>query len=284
MATDRLSPYLRRAVDAARERALAIHADELAREHLMERLFADEDSALSRAVLDAFADPEGMAVESLALSPGILVVGSGEATPFSTRAVDAIRRARARAIDRGAREVTPRDVLEGCVPELADEARDALTAAGLREDARDDAAGGDSPIRAEGHLFHAFSNDARRMLVAAAREAHRAEEPSISPARLLLAALAADRALGEATGLTGHRARMVLDGRTVDDTPPPPRAVPDDPAFTAFLDALPRDAGSLEVALAVLTDPKDELAQVLLRQKVGPERLDAARAAFQDPD
>lgn len=284
MATDRLSPYLRRAVDGARERALAIHADELAREHLMERLFADEDSALSRAVLDAFADPEGMAVESLALSPGILVVGSGEATPFSTRAVAAIRGARARAIERGAREVTPRDVLHGCVPELTDDARAALASAGLREDAGDDATGADSPIRAEGHLFHAFSNDARRMLVAAARESHRAEEPSISPARLLLSALAADRALGEATGLTGHRARMVLDGRTIDDTPPPAREVPDDPAFTAFLRALPDGAGSLDVALSVLADPKDELAQVLLRQKVGPERLDAARGVFQDPD
>ena len=74
---DHLSPYLRRALDAARDRALAIHADEVTREHLCERLFADEDSALSRAVLDAFADPEGMAVETLALSPGILVVGSG---------------------------------------------------------------------------------------------------------------------------------------------------------------------------------------------------------------
>lgn len=285
MRHDRLSPYLQRALAAAHARALEIHSDELAREHLVERLFADDDSALHAAVLDAFADPEGMAVESLALSPGILVVGAGEATPFSTLAIEAVIGARRLAVRRGADEITPREVLFGSAAELPDDLRERLVEAGLRiELAPGEPTGRTSTIREAGHLFAAFSSDARKLLVAAARDAPRAEEPSISPARLVLAALQADRDLGAACGLTAHRARLLLDGRTVDATPAPARELPFDPALEAFLGELPAGAGSIDVALQLLREPRHELAQILLRQKVGEERLRAARGAFADPD
>ncbi|MCA8980689.1 MAG: hypothetical protein KDC14_11740, partial [Planctomycetes bacterium] len=265
-------------------RALQIHADELAREHLVERLFADDDSALHAAVLDAFADPEGMAVESLALSPGILVVGAGEATLFSTLAVEAVTRARRIAVERGADAIAPREVLYGAVASLTQDARAALVEAGLREElAAGESTSRTSSIVESGHLFHAFSNDARRLLVLAAREASRAEEPSISPARLVLAALQTDRDLGAACGLTSHRARLLLDGRTVDATPAPVRELVVDPTLTAFLESLPEGAGSIDVALQLLLEPQHELAQILLRQKVGADRLRAARSVFSDP-
>ena len=292
MISERLSPYLQRALAAAEARALEIHADHVAREHLIERLFADEDSALATAVLDAFADPEGMAVETLALSPGILIVGSGEATPFSTRAVAAMHAARRMAIECGAQQVGSREALGGCLLELPDGRRKALEEAGLqfassppneidREIGRESR--GDSPIREEGHLFHSFSQDARRMLVFAAREASRAAEGSISPARLLLGALQTDRPLAERCGITVHRARLILGGHTIDASAPPERAISHAPEFAHFLEALPESAGSIDVALQVLRDPRDELAQILLRQKVGPDRLQAAREAFSDP-
>lgn len=284
MSSERLSPYLQRMLVAAHVRALEIHADELAREHLMERLYADDDSALHAAVLDAFADPEGMAVESLALSPGILVVGAGQATPFSTLAIQAVRAARRIAIERGAEEITLREVLLGALEVLPDETRAALHAAGLQTaPLAGDALLRSSSIRESGHLFHAFANDARKMLVAAAREATSAEEPSISPARLFMSALQADRESAAACGLTSHRARLVLDGGTMDLTPPPQRELPLDPAFGAFLSALPPGAGSIDVALALLNEPRHELAQILIRQKVGVDRLRAARSVFADP-
>jgi len=285
MPTERLSPYLRHALEAAHVRALEIHADELAREHLLERILADDDSALHAAVLDAFADPEGMAVESLALSPGILVVGAGEATPFSTLAISAVRGARKLAVARGADQITLHEVLFSSARQLPAEALASLVAAGLNLDAAAmEHSGRESTIRQSGHLFHAFTSDARKMLVAAARDATRAGEPSISPARLLLACLQADRELGELCGLTSHRARLLLDGRTTDPTPAPQRELPADPLLTAFLAALPAGAGSIDVALHLLREPKHELAQILLRQKVGEERLIAAREAFSDPD
>jgi len=280
----RLSPYLQRSLAAAEARALEIHGDEVGCAHLLERILDDSDSALHEAILDSFADPEGMAVESLALAPGILIVGSGEATPFSTRAVTAMRAARSLAIERGANEVTPHEVLFACADELPDGRLDALTEAGLKlAAALENAPGGTSTVREEGHLFHAFSPDARRMLVFAARESSQAKEGSISPARLLMAALQTDRDLGERSGLTSHRARLLLAAHTTDATLAPERSLPLDPAFHSFLSALPANASSLDVGILLLSESQDELAQILLRQKVSPERLQAAQSVFSDP-
>ena len=67
--------------------ALRLHAEELAIEHLFASLLEDEECGATRLVLHAFADPETLAVEVLALCPGIMVVGSEHCLPFSVRGV-----------------------------------------------------------------------------------------------------------------------------------------------------------------------------------------------------
>ena len=87
------SAYLEAARVSAVELALSLHADAVSREHLVCVLLSDEESALSELVEHAFADPETLHQDALALAPGILVVGSGATKPFSVRAVLAARRA-----------------------------------------------------------------------------------------------------------------------------------------------------------------------------------------------
>ena len=127
----RLAPYAREIVRRAGDEALAIHADVVAVEHLLLALMGDEDCAAHRVVLHAFADPETVALEALAVAPGVLVVASESTRPFSTRAVEALASARRRAAEGALAEVGVEHVLLTAVEALPDAGRDALLAAGL---------------------------------------------------------------------------------------------------------------------------------------------------------
>lgn len=280
----RLSPYLCARVEDAGERALTLHAEEVGLEHLIWSLMLDEDSALFVTVDQAFADTDTVAADALSLCSGILVSTRAGALPFSTRGVEASRGARALARERGLSEVGPACLALGAAAELEDELARDLAEAGLDlERVRGQLAQGEAPLELEGHLFRAFANATRQALVVAARAAAAATEPSIGPARLLVAALEADAALAEVAGLPARRARVAIEGRAVDLSPPPARLLPPDSCLLDFLARLPEGAGSLDVAEAVLEDPGSELAQVFGRQKVTPHLLERARAAYDDP-
>src|SRR5688572_3141726 len=95
-----LAPHGRALLAAARDFALSIHAEELGPEHLLCALMADAEGAARRAVEHAFADPETIAGEVLAMASGILVSGSAASLPFSPGGVRALEGARALAAER----------------------------------------------------------------------------------------------------------------------------------------------------------------------------------------
>ena len=71
------------------------------------RFAARKHHKLRGQYLRTFAvDPSGFANEMLALSPGMMVVGTSAALPFSPRAVDALRAARDAAREAGAEAVS----------------------------------------------------------------------------------------------------------------------------------------------------------------------------------
>lgn len=283
----RSSPYLAAALERAGERALRLHSETVGIEHLLLELLADEESALHRAVVHAFADPDTIAGDVLALAPGILVVGSDAALPFSTRALAAVRAARARAVARGATEVGARDLLVEAVRALPGDARAALEAAGYRapEPAAPPPAAGAAPsaISSGANPFHHFSAAARRALARANRAAGRAGEPSIGPARVAAGALGTEPDLDVSCGFTARRLELALEGRTVDALPPPARRIPPDDELLRLLSDLPDGASSIALVELVQRGPGSELAQAFSRQKVTPELLERARGAFADP-
>ena len=88
-----LSTYLQAAHARAVELALTLHSEEVTLEHLICALLSDEESAICELIEHAFADPETLYEDALALTPGILIVGSSATRPFSVRAVEVARRA-----------------------------------------------------------------------------------------------------------------------------------------------------------------------------------------------
>jgi len=278
----RHSPYLRTLLEKGAERALRLHADDLTLEHVVGASFEDEESAAHEAVVHAFADPETLAQEALALSPGVMVVGSAAALPFSPLAVRALEEARASASAAGLAEVGTAELLGSAVEQLDDDARELLGKTGYRAPAPEGTGGGS--IALEGSLFRHVSNTGKQVLSLANRKAHHAGERSIGPAWLALAALEHDPALPERVNLTRLALHEVLRGRTQDSTPPEDRDLYPDEELTAFLEALPAPAGSLEVLLACHGDPEGELAQLLNRHKVTQPLLERSRGAFEDPE
>lgn len=274
-ALDRAHPYLRTLCAAAGARALEVHADEVTLEHLLDACMRDEDCAAHELVVHAFADPETVAVELSALSPGMMVVGSEGALPFSTRAVRALQAARDAAVAAGADEVSCGLVLREADAELDEPL--GLTTAALGP------APGGGGVSPDGPLFRGFSGDAKRALSQASRTAGTAREPSISPARLALACLATAPDLGAAAGVSASAARERLRGRTLDPTPPPPRALPPAEALLEALAALPPGADSLGLWTTVRARADESLAVLLDRHKITPSLLERAAGAFADP-
>lgn len=272
-----LSPFLRGALERSAAHALHLHADAVSIEHLLTVLLLDEDSAAHRAVLFAFADPESLVEETLALSPGILVVGSGSSLPFSTAGVRGLRAARA-----GRSAVGVEHLLAGALRSCTDDVRAALAGAGLAEGALPPG-GGQDDVPEGRSLFADCEATALRALGAACRIARGLGRSSIAPGHIVQACLESDPELARRTGLSGHAARRALAGRDADEEPPPERALALEAELAPLLEGLRPEAGSLGLLAAVVARGPDELARMLSRNRVTPELLARAGDAFADP-
>jgi len=295
---ERLAPYARSLLGRAGDHALRLHADVVSREHLLAVLMDDPESAAHQLVLHAFADPETIAEEALAISPGVMVVASSATLPFSPLGLRALQRARELAIEQGADEIAVDALLAGATEWLQEDARAALAAVDESGEAGD-AIGAEhdtartstgSPTRSpsaiapDGPLFKFFSMDAKRSLAAAGRGASQLGQTSISPAQVVIGCLRTATTLAERSGLTWQRARLLLGGHTLDETAPEPRLLPPDEELVGLLSGLDEGATSLGLLRAVLVGGAPELAEILTRQKVSETLLERAQGAFQDPD
>lgn len=279
----RLSAYGRWLLTEAGRYAAAIHADEVGVEHLVCRVLVEEDSAAHRVCLHAFADPESIFEECLALAEGILVVGSEHALPFSPRAVDVLHAARRAAAEAAAPEVSTARLARAALEALAPAGRERLASAGLREPEPREPAAPDG-VRDEGPLFQRFSNPAKQALSRAARLAGREGEPAVATAHLLLGCLQVDRDLARGAGLSFERASLALRDHTAEVDPPPERVLPPDAVLVALLGGLPPGAGSLAILAACHGPRTAELARVLGRHKVTPALLERSAEVFRDPE
>ncbi|MCZ6597056.1 MAG: Clp protease N-terminal domain-containing protein [Planctomycetota bacterium] len=290
-ALERLGPYVRFAVERAARFAHRLHADELTVEHLLASLFLDEDCAATRAVLHAFADPETLATEVMALCPGILVVGSKRCVPFSVLGVRALFASRSAASRAGEETVEPARILAAGLAHLEAEALAALRETGLRttgpptkpaatESGHEERPGG---LPDEGALFRHFSKESKRVLGRAGHIAVGLDRDAVSPAHLVLACLEVAEDVREASGLTAVRARMVLAGRDGDDTSLEERHPAADAGLLAFLSRQPEGADTLAILASSLEHGSTELRQLLARQRITTAVAERSRGIFQDP-
>ena len=287
-AAERLGPYGKQLLVRAADRALSIHADDVTPEHLLVALLEDETSAAHRIVLHAFADPETLAIETLATAPGILVVGSERTIPFSVLGVEALERARRTAHDAGAAEVEPAHLLAGAAASLPDELGLDLSAAGYVDPEPGTGPGPESSPGAtpalplDGALFKYFARESRRLLVLAGRTATRLGRASVAPAHLVLACLEADTQLARRAGLTASAARRAIGERDDDTTPVTARRLPPGEGLLELLEALPEGADSVDLLAAYLTRGAPEIRELFRRHLVTAELVERGRAAFRD--
>lgn len=281
-ALERLAPSGQRALRAAAAEALRVHARELSLEHLVSTLMADELCAAHRAVLHAFADPDSIAAEALALAPGLLVVGSGASLPFSTRAARALFAARAIAAGAGASAVEPQQLARAALVELEEGAR-ALLAGALAEPGSAAPPAGSPDLERASELLHAYSLASKRALGLACRLAHRAGRRAIAPAHVLLACLESAPELGAALGFTLSRARAALAGRDEDASAPPDRPLSPDAELGAALSALPPGADTHALLALAIASGSAELRALLARHRTTSALLERTRGALADP-
>jgi hypothetical protein len=225
----------------------------------------------------AFADPETIAAETLAMASGILVSGSAASMPFSPGGVRALEVARGLAAEREDGAVREAHLLLASVRALPPEDARGLAEAGWREDALFELAAGSGRVAPEGSLFRQFTEEAKRTLSAAAQGARQDGAASIGPAHLLIACLTRNTELPRAAGLSAPRARSVLRGRTHDDSRPEPRALAADQALSGLLRSLPPGAGGLALLGAFHAGSTPELANLLERHRVTPALVERLR-------
>jgi len=280
-----LGPYAHASLERARALALRLHAEELSPEHWLAALLEDEDCAATRAVLHAFADPETIGIEVLALCEGIMVVGSGRTLPFSVRAVEALQAARGAAAARAAALVEPEDVFAAALAvlpaELARRLSELTPASALAEAPPAPAA--KAPVPAEGPLFRAFAGDTLRALGASARVAGQLGRPAIGPVHLLVGTLECSPALRERRGLGAARLRLAAAGQDEDPTPLPQRALAPSAMLGRLLAGLPGGAQTIDVLAWLLEHGPPELSALLGRQKVTSALVARCRTSFRDP-
>lgn len=281
----RLAPYARESFERGAGLAVRLHADEITPEHWLAALLADEDCAATRAVLHAFADPETIGVEVLALCPGIMLVGSDHTLPFSVLGVEALCTARADAAARGSTRVEPPDLLRASMALLSGDlrARLALLPGAVLEPEVPPAVRTDDALPVTGPLFRHFSERALRALGASGRAAAALARPAIGPAHLLLGALEVDAELRERTSLSPGRVRMACSGLDEDPTPLPERRLGGDERLRALLAELPAGADTLNVLGWLLERGNQELVALLRRQKVTSTLFERCRGTYQDP-
>lgn len=275
------SPILGRLMEAAQARALRLASDAVTLEHLLGAALEDEDTAAHQAVVFAFADPETLDQEVLALTDGLMVVGSKAVLPFSTLGIQVLERARGAASAAGAGTVDLHDLVREAIALIPEAAREALEGIGFDAAAVAARASDGAGVAADGPLFKCFSEDGKRALSLACKSAASGRETTISPGRILIGALQASGA-GEVGGLRPNVAREALRGATADPTPPPDRTVPPDPEFELLVGRLGPRADSIDLLLACHREGSDELKAALERHKVTLALLERARAAWAD--
>jgi hypothetical protein len=279
----RLAPYARESFERAAGLAARLHADEIGPEHWLAALLSDEECAATRAVLHAFADPETIGVEVLALCTGIMLVGSDRTLPFSVLGVEALRGAGARAAARASERVEPADLLQASVARLARDlrARLALLPGAVLDPGPQ--TGVDDQPSGTGSLFRNFADGTLRALGASGRAAASLGRAAIAPAHLLLGALEVDGPLREKTGLSPARVRMACSGLDEDPTPLPERRLGGDERLRALLAEVPPGAETLDVLGWMLARGSEELIALLRRQKVTPALFERCRGVYVDP-
>lgn len=283
-AYDRLAPRLVQLTEQAACEALRLHADEVAIEHLLCAAMRDEDSAAYEVVSHAFADPDTIFEESLALAPGLLVVASASTLPFSEGAVRALFRALSEAHAAGADEVSPIHLIATAYHAMS-EPQQALLAA-IRFEASGLltlAANGKPPVKANS-LFALFDETAKKALSRSNRAAASLRANEIGPAHLFMGCLQMDEPLAEELGLTFSRARLTLGQDHLDPTVAPERSLALDATLLALLEKLPSGADSLGLLAALHAGGDADLATLLGRHKVTAELLERSKQAFQDPE
>ncbi|MFT7680173.1 MAG: hypothetical protein ACI8QC_004179 [Planctomycetota bacterium] len=279
----RLCPYARKLLTAAGERALWMHSDEVTPEHWLGAFLADEDSGAHQLVNHAFADPETMDLELVALSPGIMVVGSKAALPFSPGGLQAVRAARASSLSAGSDKVEAGVLVGACVAAMPGADAQALAQRGFDPSSLGAKPSEQVTLRADAFLFQGFSDTAKRALSQANKDAFGAGEPHIGPARLLLACLALDPELESQSGIRRAQAASELRGKTLDSASPDARELPPSQELLAFLEGLPEGSGSVAAFAAVRDQGNEELIALLDRHKITVSLLERSKAAFPDP-
>lgn len=285
--TSRLAPYARASFERAAALAARLHAEEISPEHWLAALLADEDCAATRAVLHAFADPETLGVEVLALCAGIMVVGSKRTLPFSVRAVEALQAARAEASAEARPAVEPCDLFRAALTRLAPDLRTRFERLpGVVLALPPAAPSGPSPdaVSPNGALFRHFSTQALRALGASARGAASLERAAIGPAHLVFGTLEVDEGLRLLTNLTTARARLVCTGLDEDDTPLPTRHLPAEARLQALLAGLADGSETLDVLADMLALGSEELNALLRRQKVTVALIERCHGVYRDPE
>jgi len=278
-----LAPYLRGLVENGVRRALWLHADQVHPEHVLGAILGDEDSAAGQVIEHAFADPETLDTELLALSPGLMVVGAKAVLPFASDALTVLRRARSRALDQAQEQLGAAGLAQACAEALPQTVQEALGKADWSHEASDEAVEPESRLDPDGHLFQGLSVTAKRSLVRACRSAHGRKERSISSLGLLIATLEEDPALRSASGWSPGKIRSATDGQTPAASDPPDGPLTPSPALAALLTRLPSGADSLDFLAASLAGAQAELAACFGRHRITPDLVERARDAFRDP-
>ncbi len=283
----RLAPYARASFERAAALAARLHAEQISPEHWLAALLADEDCAATRAVLHAFADPETIGVEVLALCAGIMVVGSKRTLPFSVRGVEALQVARAEAATGARSSVEPSDLFRAALAHLTPELRarfERLPAVVLELPLEPGSEPTSEAVKPSGALFKFFSASALRALGASARGAATLERAAIGPAHLVLGTLEVDEDLRRRTNLTAARARLVCSGLDEDETPLPARRLAAEARLQALLAGLTDGSETLDVLADMLAQGSEELNALLRRQKVTTALIERCRGVYRDPE
>lgn len=271
-----LAPYARRLFDIAAAHASRLHADAVYLEHFLHVMLRDEESGASCLVLGAFADPQTLADEILALSPGILIVGSGRSLPFSPGSVLALEAARQAAVSAGAAKITPARLLEAAREFLIPAGRKALgELAGI-----DDQAGDGPPMKADVGVIAALTSNSRRALGAACKRAARQEMDSITPAHLALATVD----VSSEDDLRRTSLDFALASYLEDPAPLPDRPLTIDAEFGFLMAQLGNGVETIDVLRQVLSRPTAELSLLFIQERITPALVERVGTAYEDPE
>ena len=290
----RLDPYVESTFARATSLALRFHADELTVEHLFATILEDEDCAATRLIVHAFADPESILAEVVALCPGTMMVGSERSLPFSVLGAQVLDAARSDAAERRHANVTVAHLFAAAIRVLDRDIQAALNDAGFEGSSIDagDEGGADGiewpdvvadSVPADGPLLKHFTSDARRALSTGARTAQSLQRDAISPAHVVIGCLEQDVELARQTGLRVSLVRQAIAGRDDDKTPVPERPLPPSDELVELVGSLPDGAGTLAILAALVRAGSEELRLLLGRQRVTAKLLERAGDAFRDP-